>query len=56
MMKMMKMMSYLSSQWVWGRFVGGEEGTGELRLVRERRGTRGGEVPSDPRSPGTTKV
>lgn len=57
MMKMMKMLlCYLSSQWVWGRLVGGEEGTGQLRLVGERGRTGGGEVPPDPRSPRTSEV
>lgn len=54
MMKMM--MSYLSSQRVRGGFVGGEEGTGQLRLVGERGRTRGGEVPPDPWSSRTSEV
>lgn len=55
MMKMM-MMSYLSSQRMWGGFVGGEEGTGQLRLVGERGRTRGGEVPPNPWSSRTSEV
>lgn len=56
-MRMMNVaLCYLSSHWVRGRLVGGEEGTGQLRLVGERRRSRGGEVPADPRSPRTAEV
>lgn len=56
-MRMMKVaLRYLSSHRVGGRLVGGEEGTGQLRLVGERRRSGGGEVPADPRSPRTAEV
>lgn len=56
-MRMMEVaLRYLSSHWVRGRLVGGEEGTGQLRLIGERRWSRGGEVTADPRSPRTAEV
>lgn len=47
---------YLSSQWVRGGFVRGEEGTGQLRLVGEGGRTGGGEVPPNAWSTRSTEV